>query len=344
MSGFRNRYFVISDGPERFTELRKRIPDDQDQPARYFVRALMQMEDFSRISGLDFVIVRHGTEDLPVYGQHVVVIVTSDEHFRVPVFAERVGLIFRCHGILPYFDRPRRPDMLQILLLLRALRSCTQYLLSRVRHGARAAAPARTIPLGDRDVVNLDAASIGERSYDVSFIGSLAADRSGSYLRRRIGTPKSRSRRVLLDTLDRYRRLRPNRRILLETTRDFEASRRAGASRFSEVLADTKICIVPRGNVPETYRLFQGARFGCVLIAEELPRHWFYESCPALIVGRWAELEELLDVHLEDRRLLARRSAESLAWWQSVVSERAIGRYMAGEIRTLLAVETRAAA
>jgi hypothetical protein len=336
LAGFRNRYFLIRSSGSGFCEIRQPLADDRNVPARYFVRALLRLETSTRLSGFTFVIVREGWEDLPAYGEDVVVIVTSDEHYRVPVFSREVGIIFKCHGIFPPFEGLMHADLVHFLSLLRAIRSCTHYLASRARlvlKGRSSMAPIRIIPVGDRDVVNLSPPAISERRYDVSFIGSLmAATHSPLSLRGMIGTAKGRSRANMVRVLEDYARGHPERSFLVECTADFGASQRAGPTRFSEVLADTKVCVTPRGNVPETYRLFQGARFGCVLITEALPRHWYLERCPALVIRDWRELPAHLDRLLGDPRLLAQKSTDSLDWWRAVVSEQAISRYIGNEV------------
>jgi hypothetical protein len=337
LAAFRNRYW-LGDLKGGFTEITARPEDDEGQRARYFLRALLWLEENTPFSGFDFVIVSQGTEALPVQGPNVIAIITNDDHFRMPLFSGKVGMVFKTLGKFPNVERQVRFDRLQLVLLLRVLRSALKHLASRLqvlKSGTLIGAPTRVIPIGDRDLVNLQPLPVNERPYDVSFIGSMQMLPHGKLsIQSLLGTPKAFARNAMVEALEAYQRTRPNSRIFLETKSDFAQSQNAGPLHFSEVLAPTKICVSPRGSCPETYRTFQGARYGCVLIAEELPRRWYYDDMPAFTVARWSELPPLLDRLLADPALMQERSAASLNWWRNVVSEAALGRHLAREIAT----------
>ena len=80
--------------------------------------------------------------------------------------------------------------------------------------------------------------------------------------------------------------------------------------RYTEIMADTKIALAPRGSSVETYRFFEAMRQGCVVICDRLPPHWFYVGCPAIQVDDWGNLEA------EVRAL----SADPERWWICIAS------------------------
>jgi hypothetical protein len=63
------------------------------------------------------------------------------------------------------------------------------------------------------------------------------------------------------------------------------------AIRYTEIMADTRIALAPRGSSVETYRFFEAMRQGCVVICDRLPPHWFYAGCPAVQIDDWGNLE-----------------------------------------------------
>jgi len=329
-SSYRNKYYIIQNRTE-FYELTPDIKDKDIRGSRYYIRAFRHLEATSTISGKIFIVVELGTEELPAYGDDVIVFVVSDFFQKIPVFADRVGMIFKGPGLKPRVNCSFAFDYLTLLMWLRFCRSVFQNLLSRlaIRRSAQGPiAPTFSIPLGDRDVWDLDIIPVLERSHDVSFLGSIVTNQllklSVTGL---LGTPKTWSRSRMFAALKHYAQTRPSSVITLKST-SFAGGNAGNSGPFSELLADTKICVVPRGDVPETYRYFQGLRYGCVVVAEELPDEWFYTGSPAVTVRNWSELPALLDKLLADPDLMRRKSEESLAWWRDVVSEAALARYV----------------
>jgi len=338
ISAYRNKYYIIKQGGS-FYELTPEFKEEDIRGSRYFIRALRYLEANSTISGKVFIVVETGFEELPAYGDNVIVLVVSDFFQRVPSFSRNVSAIFKVAGIYPRVNCSFSFDYLTALMWLRFFRSIAQNVKSRLavmRSSKGRMATIFPIPIGDRDVWDLDPIPVLERTHDVSFLGSAVGTKlSKLSVTGILGTPKAWSRARMFETLKRYARMRPTSVITLQTTATFAASRGTGPGPFSELLADTKICVVPRGDVPETYRYFQGLRYGCVIIAEELPDEWFYRDGPAFILRRWDELPALLDRLLADPDLIKRKSEEGLAWWRDTVSEAALGRYIVRQVETL---------
>ena len=121
----------------------------------------------------------------------------------------------------------------------------------------------------------------------------------------------------------------------LHPSRDREA--RLLTQSYSELVAQTRVCLVPRGNSPETFRFFEALRAGCVVVCESLPDYWFYRGAPVLKVRRWSELSDVLTALLADTAELERLHSASVDWWRSRCSEEALGQYMAEQITQVLA-------
>lgn len=99
---------------------------------------------------------------------------------------------------------------------------------------------------------------------------------------------------------------------------------------------NTKICLVPRGSYFETFRFFEALRYGCIVIAEKLPSHWFYDGSPAIQVADWSELDDVIEL-IENNSLLELHQ-KSLDWWNTLCSETAVGKYMADKLNSIQVV------
>ena len=100
-------------------------------------------------------------------------------------------------------------------------------------------------------------------------------------------------------------------------------------------MMDTRIALCPRGTSFETFRTFEALRAGCVVVAEALPRRWFYDGAPLVTIGDWRDLGGVLAELLSDREALERRHQASQAWWRDRCSEDALGAYLSDCLNTL---------
>jgi hypothetical protein len=161
-------------------------------------------------------------------------------------------------------------------------------------------------------------APIESRRFDVSFRGSLRGERSFA--------PKTLSRRRMAAALDR---VGPRVAVDFVETSSFVASYGRDPSSYAESLLQTKICLAPRGGSVETFRTFEGALAGCVLITEPLPPAWFYAGLPRVELRSWRALPRTVADLLADPPLMQQMSRAARDWALNVVSPEAIGRWVA---------------
>jgi len=143
----------------------------------------------------------------------------------------------------------------------------------------------------------------------------------------------------MIDALSDLARRKSAPRIKLSTTSEFawnavfygkkNTEGLLDAETYSAHMMNTKICLVPRGTSPETFRFFEALRYGCIPVTEVLPSRWFYDGAPALIVDDWSELGDLVTDLLTTPERLEELHADALDWWHRVCSEAAVGRYVA---------------
>jgi hypothetical protein len=301
-------------------------PLPQRADTRYFGAAFTHMERTLHDHDLD-VYLTWDVRRLPGYGSRVVAVVLGDEGGRIPRYLDRVRAVFKCYGTRPaaagILDLPRCG-----LHWLRWLPGAAG--LARGRIAARAGngpRPARVlpIPLGTYNQLELPVVPMRDRQTDVVFAGSVEHAQSAL---QRIASPKARARREMLLALDRLGRARPGLRVDVRVTPSFDASVAASPEAYSRALMDARVCLAPRGTSPETFRVLEGLRCGCVVVTGKLPNHWFYRGAPLVRLERWEDLPSVLPA-LDDHGEMERRHAASLAWWHERCSEAALGGWLA---------------
>jgi hypothetical protein len=314
----------------------------------YLSRALRAMEKKLQVKRLVFYITWKEIDRLPSYGNNVVVVMIGDEWCRIPIYFHKVLAIFKCYGTdLSLGGNPLlKPSYLNFMALIQYLRVCTLRLpgivnywwqnLKNVFAGTGKLSPIYSLPLGYYNQLDLPIKPISERSYDVFFAGSVV-HRSYPFwsLRHWLVTPKTLARQQMMVQLKKFQEKRPDFKLELSLVPSFFESHQGGKQIYSEKMMDTKICIVPRGTSLETFRYFEGMRYGCVIIAETLPSRWFYDNSPAIHIEDWEQLGKILEQLLDNPELMQQKHQESLLWWKNMCSEAVVGDYIAGNLNML---------
>ncbi|SHL06379.1 hypothetical protein [Rhodothermus profundi] len=329
-------------------------------PARpsYLHRVLQIVERELEGMGLTF-FVTWKLDVLPAYGNHVVAIVMGDEWSQIPAYVDRVLVTFKCYGIYPQLAaRPlRKPSRLNTLLLLRHLRVLAHWLPGALRYSGRllqgwlrgkSLPPIYDLPLGYGNQQALPVLPIEERPIDVFFAGSVAQGFPRRFWSpyRWFPSPKRLARLRMLQVLETLQQRDPDLQIFVHTNARFvlnaleygltKPGEVLDTEAYSQTLMRSKICLAPRGTSADTFRLFEGLRYGCVVISDRLPRRWFYREAPVIQIDDWQELHTLIPALLRNTQRMRQLQQEALRWWQTVASEEAIGRWMARCIRRRL--------
>lgn len=102
---------------------------------------------------------------------------------------------------------------------------------------------------------------------------------------------------------------------------------------YSELMDRSKIALCPHGYVSsETFRFFEAAKAGCVILSEEKPDVWYYQDAPHVVVESWDELPQLLDELLSDPDRMETIRENTLKWWEEKCSPRAVANYIMKEL------------
>ncbi len=321
----------------------------------YFGGVFRTLESLLDLSGLT-VYLTWDLESLPTYGTDVVAVVLGDEWCRIPAYQDDVLAVFKCYGTRPNLPTSAvlPPTYLRLLTTLQQGRLHAYRLPGllrqagrRMRNWLRGETTSNTvypIPLGYANQTDLPVRPLSERSVDLFFAGSLSHNRHPVWSPLHwLRSPKHVAREQMVAQATRLQDHHPEINVQLNVTSDFaphalmygrQDAEVLDADQYSALMMDSQICLAPRGTSPETFRFFEGLRAGCIVVTDVLPRHWFYEGSPALEIGDWRNLEDLVLPLLRSPDRLAALHEESLLWWRERCSETALAAYMADVLRT----------
>jgi hypothetical protein len=312
----------------------------QDKPdgdfLNYWVRVFKKFEKCSPLSGLTFYLITHHllVGELPSYGDNVVVVIRSGEECWIPPYLNKVRYVFKTYGFEPWCGASlREQSPASVLKCVREWGLWSwRYLLYLRQSGfsPKQAGRKMVLPLGYARQTDLPGKPFESRRYLVGFLGSIENREYPKFSPKRlVATPKLIARSRMADSLQKLAASAPDS-VFYGTTASFTESTMTGAGdHYTEVMADTKIALAPRGSSVETYRFFEAMRQGCVVICDRLPPHWFYVGCPAIQIDDWGNLEAEVKALSADTERLADLHRKSLAWWDEKLSERAIAQVIA---------------
>jgi hypothetical protein len=353
-----NRYLIhlgYADAPKPWAL----FEDDPDAPS-YVRGVLREMERRLGPRGLT-VYVTWKLDAVPTTGDRVVAVVLGDEWARVPLYAADVLATFKCYGTRPALGRLPPDPGLALMLLAKHARTWAHGREGRRRYAratrerrarGEAVPPVYPIPLGYGNQLDLPVRPLAERATDLFFAGSVAHGEYPWYAPQRwLRSPKELARARMLAALETLRARRPEWRVRTTTTASFalnalhygtpDAATVLGGDAYSHALMDTRLCLAPRGTSAETFRYFEGLRYGCVVLAEPQPPRPFYADAPVVEVTDWRRLEAVAAGLLADPARMERLHRAALAWWRTRCSEEAVGAEMAERVEALLPAETR---
>lgn len=328
-----NRYFVCTRHrpPVEFGVAEDRpVPDAE---IAYFIRGFRLLERTHAFDGWTVCFAWSSKVPLPVLGDRVIAVIYGDEHCRIPGYAGRVAAVLKCHGFYPTYVPRRRPLRLAQIEAAEYLRNLALWMPTGWRWAAsrEVRARCRLLPIGYGIPSEIPARPFHQRRYLTSFLGSIAGVPQDQPLRRLVGTPKSFSRTRMLEALREVEGRHGAERVMVSTTAGFQESLDR-EQLYAEVMADTQICVAPRGTAHETLRIYEGLKAGCVVISDRLPRHPFYRNSPILQIDDWRDLPDLLDDLLRDPAALQARHEAGLRFWREELSESSLARRYAAAL------------
>lgn len=333
MSGQSNTYILLEpDGAQAIDVFN---PPTCERGKDYYIDIFRRIEECSDLQGLTFYLAEVSPESLPSYGNDVVLVLISDEHFHFREYWPDLRCVVRTYTKRPHYQDGAPHTWLKLMSLVHF-----SYKLA----GTGAAFGASTWRRRDLALLNMSSRvmhaplgcffrfrpkvrPIAERSIDYAFLGSVEYQASRkTWLHGVLQPPKLASRQRMVEELRSFQET-SGYSGMLYTTGDFEESIRE-QDRYAQALEDCKISICPRGSNPETYRFFESCAAGCVVVCEPLPNAWFYRDSPAIVLRNWKQLPDLLASLLDDPERLQILSTKTQEYWATRVSEAAVAEQL----------------
>ena len=298
----------------------------------YFAELMEQLEKtLPNFHSYTFAFTRNVTE-LPkslAHKSNLVVFIMGDEWARVPSYAASVHAVFKApgqHMKLATHNKWLRFNLMTAVQYVRQL-------WKRFPHHHRDTGNIFAIPYGYyRLPRRTEVTPINKRSLDVSFTGSIDHKKA---LKGLVKTSKVLSRERMVETVDRWKQDKDYSVDVKLSSFFPKANDKPEHDDYPRILMDTRICLSPRGTHLETYRLCEGMYYGCVVIAEEQPDHWFAEDSPAIIIRDWKKLPALLDELLENPSRLEALQKASLDYWDNTLSPQSVASYLQQSLNSL---------
>lgn len=314
-----NQFYIWRLSAEQPAPFSPRDASQTNDPSdiRYHAGILNSLDELMRDAGLTFLLTWH-LDRFDDRFRDAVVLLIGDESYQTPAYAARVRAIFKTGGV-------RRNSLARTFALpwpiawRNALRDLRNDVKALKRHADRGRTPIYEIPLGYHTLVDLEDVPFEQRATDVFFAGSLAAP-----LRLDL-RPSIASRKQMLAAIEEAKRQLP------QLTFDCSLQPLRGKftpADYSRNLMKAKVVLCPRGNFDETFRFFEAARSGCVILTEPLPERWYYQNAPAIQLRRWPDLSAKLRELFDDPARLSDLSRQTRQWWNDRASEPAVARYM----------------
>lgn len=344
----RSRYILLTPWDEP-TEIDIDNWKDGGLFVTYWVRVFQEFEKISPLSGLTFYLVWNHilVPELPSYGENVVAVIATDEECAFPPYLNKVRFVFKTIGFYPWCGASlREQSAASVLKCARDWARWAYYFALFLRKNGFSLKRGRrmVMPMGYARQTDVPVKPFETRRYLVGFLGSIENRAHPRFsLKRLVGTPKHIARSRMDESLRKLAALAPDSVYYGKTASFRESTTEGAGDRYSEIMADTKICLAPRGSSVETYRFFEGMRQGCVVICDRLPPHWFYAGCPAIQIDDWRDLEAEVKVLSADPHRLSDLHRKTLDWWRTKLSEPAVASLIARGLESPGGIEELAA-
>jgi hypothetical protein len=306
---------------------------------RYPLSVLVEAEKELKTRPLHFYITKDA-DNLPEYGDHVVAILWQEERCKIPAYARHVRGVLRALQGSPFlgFHPHLGLNKYEAVLLFQYVRDMGLHHRSKRRmqepHSTWPEPLHRiprvlTIPLGYHSQEDLPQIPMAERALDAFFTGEIHSPVPKSSYRYWITSSKTQARRQLWDALLKLKQDARWRIDMGDISGGDSGPRPPGFHEYSQKMMNSRICLAPRGTVAETFRMYEGWRAGCLVIANQLPPEPFLKGAPVIEVDNWKVLPDLLKKYARDIDALEHYRKASLDFWKNHLSEQVIGQQVA---------------
>jgi Glycosyl transferases group 1 len=344
----KNRYVMIDINPREEIDVLSSHGRQWEGGRSFYLDVCKHIEMISDVSGLIFYISGRTPVSLPRYGQDVVLVLLGDELYAHRAYHHRLLAIFRCVPPRPIYLDGIPTSAKHLSYLAQYSYKYFQYVMGLVSilrnrewpHIHESTTSTMMIPYGCFADFEPDVIPMCDRDLDYAFLGSVTYNANEKkWFHAAMESPKELARRVMCEGIQEVSR-GDRWHGFLHATNDMKESI-SNPLNYADILARSKISLVPRGTCYDTYRFFESLKAGCVVICEPLPDLWFYEGHPGITITDWRDLPQLLDRLLSDPELLERKSQQGVKFYNERCAENVVADRMVKFLNLRLANKIR---
>lgn len=107
-----------------------------------------------------------------------------------------------------------------------------------------------------------------------------------------------------------------------------------GGEKYSDIMSNTKIALVPCGSASlDTFRFFEAAKCGCVIISDIQNHYEFMKGSPHLEVDNWSYITELIQSLLSGTVHINDLSNATYKFWKKRLSPEAASAFILRKVK-----------
>jgi hypothetical protein len=96
---------------------------------------------------------------------------------------------------------------------------------------------------------------------------------------------------------------------------------------YRTLLGNSKICLVPSGVSPETFRYTEAFASGCIVVTTQKLKSWFYQDSPTIFINNWSDFTEQFVKSILDSDL-DKLYEDNLNYYHNKLSPKANAEYI----------------
>ena len=105
-------------------------------------------------------------------------------------------------------------------------------------------------------------------------------------------------------------------------------------NEYYDILSDTKICLIPNGDSPETFRYNEAMSSGCIIISLKNIQNPYYKNSPIHLLNNWNELNNdlILNILKSD---LETKQKEIIDFYNTNLSPNVMAKFIVNKIKNI---------
>jgi hypothetical protein len=108
-------------------------------------------------------------------------------------------------------------------------------------------------------------------------------------------------------------------------------------AKYSEIMSNTKIALVPCGSASlDTFRFYEAARCGCIIISCPQNHYEFMTGSPHIETTRWEGLDLGIRLLLKEQKLFPKVSLGTRLFWEQNLSPAGTANYIYNKVKEKL--------